>query len=98
MLAGAVLSMVLIYLAPVGVMLAWPLHGDPWALVAATCAFLAMMTAYAPGLRLYGHGAARAVLLPVAALCYMAMTIDSARRHWLGCGGSWKSRFHAPGG
>lgn len=98
MMIGAVLGMVLIYLAPAGVILAWPLHGDPWALGVSTAAFLAMMIAYAPGLRLYGHGAARGVLLPVAALCYTAMTMDSARRHWLGRGGSWKSRFHAPGG
>jgi hopene-associated glycosyltransferase HpnB len=96
MLIGAVLSMVLVYLVPAGVILAWPLHGDPWALVFAMAAFLAMMTAYAPSLRLYGHSAARAVLLPVAALCYMVMTMDSARRHWLGRGGSWKSRSHAP--
>ena len=82
--------------APAGVILSWKLHGDIWALIFAVAAFLAMMTAYAPCLRLYRHGFSRAVLLPAAALCYTAMTVDSARRHWLGRGGIWKSRSHAP--
>jgi len=82
---------------PAAVIVTWPLHGDFWALVFALAAFLMMMMAYGPVLRFYGHDAGRGILLPVAALCYTVMTIDSARRHWLGRGGSWKSRTHAPG-
>jgi len=29
-------------------------------------------------------------------LFYTAMTVDSARRHWLGRGGMWKARSFAP--
>ena len=98
MLIGTLLSMGLIYLMPAIVILTWPLHDGFLALAFALAAFLSMMAAYAPVLRLYGHDAARGILLPAAALCYTAMTIDSARRHWLGRGGSWKSRTHAPDG
>jgi hopene-associated glycosyltransferase HpnB len=98
MLIGTVLAMTLIYLTPAVVILAWPLHGVFSALAFALAAFLSMMAAYAPVLRLYGHDAGRGVLLPAAALCYTAMTIDSAGRHWQGRGGSWKSRIHAPDG
>lgn len=97
MLIGTVFFMGLIYLTPAIVILAWPLHGNFWTLVFALAAFVSMMAAYAPILRLYGHDAGRGVLLPAAALCYTVMTIDSARSHWLGRGGSWKSRTHAPG-
>lgn len=96
LLMGTFLSMILIYLVPAGVILTWKLHEESWALTFAVAAFLAMMIAYGPGLRLYGFGVARGILLPLAALCYTAMTMDSARRHWLGRGGSWKSRIHAP--
>jgi hopene-associated glycosyltransferase HpnB len=92
LLTGSVLVMALIYLVPAGVILTWPLHGDGMALVFAALAFLAMMAAYAPTLLLYRQGVAHRVLLPAAALCYTAMMLDSARRHWLGRGGTWKSR------
>ena len=37
-----------------------------------------------------------AALLPLAALLYTAMTVDSAWRHWRGRGGMWKARIFAP--
>jgi hypothetical protein len=42
--------------------------------------------------RLYGLSPVRALVLPVAAALYGAMTFDSARRHWSGRGGEWKGR------
>jgi hypothetical protein len=43
-------------------------------------------------LRLYGLSLWRSPCLPVIALIYTAMTVDSARRHRAGRGGEWKGR------
>jgi hopene-associated glycosyltransferase HpnB len=54
-----------------------------WALMAIT---------YLPVLRLYRLSRWRAPALPLVALLYAAMTVDSARRHHRGRGGEWKGR------
>ena len=54
-----------------------------WALMALT---------YLPTLRLYRLSPLRAPGLPLIALLYAAMTVDSARRHYAGRGGEWKGR------
>jgi hopene-associated glycosyltransferase HpnB len=54
-----------------------------WAIMAAT---------YLPVLRLYRLSPLRAPILPLVALLYAAMTVDSARRHHAGRGGEWKGR------
>jgi hypothetical protein len=55
-----------------------------------------MALAYAPTLRLYRQSPAGALALPLAGILYTAMTIDSARRHVEGRGGSWKGRTFTP--
>jgi hypothetical protein len=55
-----------------------------------------MSLAYWPTARLYKQPAWMALSLPAAAALYTLMTIDSARRHWLGRGGLWKDRIHHP--
>jgi hopene-associated glycosyltransferase HpnB len=61
--------------------------------VAAGLAGWAIMTAtYRPVLRLYRLSPLRAPGLPLIALLYAAMTVDSARRHHAGRGGEWKGR------
>jgi hypothetical protein len=45
-------------------------------------------------LRLYRQPASFGLFLPLVALLYAGMTIDSARRHWQGRGGQWKGRTH----
>jgi hopene-associated glycosyltransferase HpnB len=57
--------------------------------------YAAMAAGYAPMLRLYRLSPLRAVGLPLVALAYAAMTVDSARRHRLGRGGAWKGRTAA---
>ena len=47
---------------------------------------------YLPLLRFHRVSPGWAPLLPAAALVYLAMTLDSARRHLLGRGGAWKGR------
>jgi hypothetical protein len=54
-----------------------------------------MSAAYAPTVRLYRQPLWRALTLPLAGMLYTAMTIDSARRHARGKGGTWKGRHFA---
>src|SRR5580658_6803313 len=51
-----------------------------------------MSLTYLPMLRLYRLSPLRAPGLPLIALLYAAMTVDSARRHYAGRGGEWKGR------
>jgi hopene-associated glycosyltransferase HpnB len=53
----------------------------------------ALMTlSYLPMLRLYRLSPLRAPGLPLIALLYAAMTVDSARRHYAGRGAEWRGR------
>ncbi|MBV9206755.1 MAG: glycosyl transferase family 2, partial [Actinobacteria bacterium] len=51
-----------------------------------------MSLTYLPMLRLYRLSPLRAPGLPLIAMLYAAMTVDSARRHYAGRGGEWKGR------
>jgi hopene-associated glycosyltransferase HpnB len=51
-----------------------------------------MSLTYLPMLRLYRLSPLRALGLPLIALLYTAMTVDSARRHYTGRGAEWKGR------
>lgn len=55
-------------------------------------AWAIMAVTYVPMLGVYRLGLWRAPTLPVLALAYIAMTLDSARRHRAGRGGVWKGR------
>jgi hopene-associated glycosyltransferase HpnB len=57
-------------------------------------AWLLMTIAYRPTLRLYRLPVWWGLFLPVAALMFTLMTIDSARLHWRGRGGQWKGRSY----
>ncbi len=95
LLAAAVAGMMVIYMAPPAALVAGLLlaAGNLAGLGLAGC--LLMAAAYGPTLGLYGQSRAWAVFLPVAALLYTAMTMDSAVRHWRGHGGQWKGRIHS---
>jgi len=97
LLLGATLGMALVYLAGPALALSWPLHGGTVPALLGAAAWAMMAAAYWPTLRLYGGSAPEALALPLAALLYMAMTLDSARRHWLGRGGAWKGRTYPAG-
>jgi hopene-associated glycosyltransferase HpnB len=88
LLAGTVLGLGLVFLAPPALTLA----GIGIASWLAAGAWLMMSIAYTPMLRLYGRSPLWAPLLPGVAAVYLAATIDSARRHWRGAGGEWKGR------
>jgi hopene-associated glycosyltransferase HpnB len=91
-LAGTVMGMIVIYLLPPLAVLAWPAHQDAVFGVLGLVAWLMMSTAYLPTLRLYRASILWSPSLPLAALFYLAMTLDSARRYRQGKGGVWKGR------
>ena len=93
-LAGTIIGMTLIYLVPVGASVFGAMSGDMPAFYAGLVAWLIMGTAYEPTLRLYGQPQWAALSLPIAGFLYTLMTVDSARRHWVGRGGAWKGRTY----
>jgi len=95
-LKATVVLMLLAYVAPPAIALAFPWHESALASGLALVAWMLMAAVYVPTLRLYGRAPAAALLLPVAGLFYTLMTIHSALRHWAGGGGRWKSRTHDP--
>jgi len=96
-LLGTVAGMVLMYLVPPAATLAGLIYGDSMMAGVGITTWLMMAAAYRPTLRLYDRSFAHGLMLPVAGLFYTAMTLDSARRHYLGRGGAWKGRsYEAP--
>jgi len=103
MLALTVVGMALVFLAPPIVASTFPAHGNAWAALLAVSAWLAMAWSFRPSALRYRQPAALGLVLPAAALLYLGMTLDSARRHWIGAGSQWKGRAgagnpHAAGG
>ena len=93
LLAGTIVGMAVIYLAP-------PLLILTRDRVAGSCglaAWILMMISYAPTLRFYQRSMAWAPLLPIVALFYMIATVDSAIHYWSGRGGFWKGRVQDAG-
>ena len=93
-LAGAVAGMMLVYVAPPVAAVAGVWSGDGLAALAGTAAWALMALCYRPTLGDYGGSGWRAALLPLAALFYCAMTVDSARRSMAGHGAMWKGRSY----
>lgn len=91
-LAGTIIGLALNYLLPPLVTLTWPLHGNAPAGGLAVLACLIMLYTFQPTLRVYALAPTYGVVLPIAALLYLGMTVDSAWRHWLKIGGQWKGR------
>ncbi len=88
-------GMLLIYLAPLIGLVAGSLSGQFLMAEVGLISWAFMTVAYWPTIRLYVQNGLMSLLLPIAALFYTFMTIDSARRHWQGKGGQWKGRIEA---
>jgi hypothetical protein len=67
---------------------------DPVLAVLGVAAWLIMALTYAPMLRYYRQPIVATLLLPFTATLYLAMTVDSARRHHQGRGAAWKGRTY----
>jgi hopene-associated glycosyltransferase HpnB len=101
-LFGTVIAMLLTYMVPPVAVLAGTYAGMFLPIEdfgAAFGAVVAGMTAWGlialaawPTFQRYGQPVALTLLLPLAALLYTLMTLDSARRHRAGRGGEWKGR------
>jgi hopene-associated glycosyltransferase HpnB len=92
LLAGTVVGLLLVYVAPVATCVAGLASGSVPAAVAGGLAWLLMTGSYLPQVRYCGLPAALALSLPFVAVLYLLMTLDSARRHRLGRGATWKGR------
>jgi hopene-associated glycosyltransferase HpnB len=90
-LAGTLLGLALVYLAPVMTALfAWgPSQLAGW------LAWIIMAAIYQPMLRFYRLSPFWGLALPLIGLFYAAFTVQSAIQHWSGRGGMWKGRAQA---
>jgi hopene-associated glycosyltransferase HpnB len=93
-LAGTVLGLALVFLAPPVTTVAGAVTADGVTLLAGAAAWLLMAATYGPMLRYYRQPLAAAALLPGTAALYLLMTVDSAVQHWRGRGARWKGRSY----
>jgi hopene-associated glycosyltransferase HpnB len=94
LLLGTVLGMLLLYALGPLLLLSAPWHGDAVAAAAGALQWALMTLAYLPVVHYYRQPVWRALTLPVAAMLYTGMTVDSAVQHWRGRGGGWKGRHY----
>jgi hopene-associated glycosyltransferase HpnB len=90
-LLGTLAGLVLVYVAPVAVLL----FAEGPAQWAGAAAWLLMAVALQPILRFYRLSPLWGFALPAIAAVYAAFTFDSALQYWRGRGGMWKGRAQA---
>ncbi|AVZ71634.1 glycosyl transferase family 2 [Streptomyces lunaelactis] len=95
LLAGTVVGLALVYLAPPVALCAGVFTHDAAAAWAGGLAWVVMAGTYLPMLRYYRQPPLLAPLLPFTALLYLLMTVDSAVQHYRGRGAAWKGRTYA---
>lgn len=95
LLAGTVLGLGLVYVAPPATLVAGLLTGDPVAAWSGGAAWAVMAGTYMPMLGYYRQSLWLAPLLPFTAVLYLLMTVDSAVQHYRGLGAAWKGRTYA---
>jgi hopene-associated glycosyltransferase HpnB len=93
LVAGTALGLAVVFLIP-PVSTVVGLITDPLLAALGGAAWLVMAGTYAPMLRYYRQPVLVALLLPLTAALYLAMTLDSARRHHQGRGAAWKGRSY----
>ena len=93
LLAGTVIGMGLVYLAP-PVLGVW---AGGWARGLGLIAWLAMAVSFQPILRFYRRSPLWGLALPLIGAAYTAFTLMSAIESWRGRGGMWKGRAQAMG-
>ncbi|MBL1117950.1 glycosyltransferase [Streptomyces sp. 110] len=90
-----VAGLTVVYLVPPAAVVAGVLTGRPGPSALGAAAWALMAGSYIPMLRYYRQTLWLAPLLPLTALLYLLMTVDSAVRHHLGQGAAWKGRTYA---
>lgn len=94
LLVGTVIGMMLVYWGPPLGLVIGVARGETAIALLGLAGWLMMAFAYWPTLRLYKSPFWMAFALPVIALLYTLMTIDSARQYWIGRGSEWKGRSY----
>jgi hopene-associated glycosyltransferase HpnB len=90
LLMGCTVAMIIVFWLPVmGLLIPSTLSR-----IISGSALTAMGLSFLPTLRFYHRSLGWALLLPVIATCYLAMTWTSAIRFWQGKGSSWKGRSY----
>ncbi|WP_069871327.1 glycosyltransferase [Streptomyces malaysiensis] len=95
LLLVTVAGLAVVYLVPPAAVAAGALTERPAPLAMGAAAWALMAGTYIPMLRYYRQTLWLAPLLPLTALLYLLMTVDSAVRHHLGQGATWKGRSYA---
>ncbi|WP_413099456.1 glycosyltransferase [Streptomyces sp. Inha503] len=95
LLLVTVAGLAVVYLVPPAAVVAGVVTGRPMPLALGAAAWALMAGSYIPMLRYYRQTLWLAPLLPLTALLYLLMTVDSAVRHHLGQGAAWKGRTYA---
>lgn len=93
LLAGTLLGLGLVFLAPPGLAIA----AEGNARLAGLLAWAGMAASLLPTLHRYGRSRAWAPLLPLVAVFYMVATLGAAWSHHFGRGVAWKGRAYAAG-
>jgi hypothetical protein len=91
-LVAAIAAMSVIYLLPPVAVLLGSNINSPAVMVIGLASWIAMSASYLPTLKLYRQPAWTSVFMPVSALLYTLMTIDSARKFLTGKPPSWRNR------
>ncbi|MFE5936555.1 glycosyltransferase [Streptomyces sp. NPDC056470] len=94
-LAGTVVGLAVVYLVPPAALAVGLFGGDAAAGWAGGIAWAVMAGTYLPMLRYYRQPLWLAPTLPLTALLYLFMTVDSAVQHYRGRGAAWKGRTYA---
>lgn len=93
-LVGTVLGLAVAFLAAPVSTVVGAAAGDVWTLAAGLAGWLLMAALFAPMLHYYRQPWPAALALPFTAALYLAMTVDSALRHYRGRGAAWKGRTY----
>jgi len=91
LLAATVAAMLLVFAVPVAALAA---SGTALEVTAGAGALVAMGAAYYPVVRFYRLPAWWVATLPVAAVLFLGMTLDSALGYWRGLRAEWKGRAY----
>ena len=95
LLLGTLLGMLLIYGVPVVSAIAGLLTQNWILAIVGALGWLLMSRLYLPTIRFYQCLTILSFCLPMIAMLYTLMTLDSALRHWRGQGGVWKGRSYS---
>lgn len=98
LLLGTLLGMALLYLAPPLAIFTLGWHRDVYGAIFGAIAWSLMASCYRPSILYFGRDGFYALALPIAALFYLAMTLDSARVYWRHGGNRWKGRDYGAAG